>query len=123
MSEKEPIEQIDLGDLDDVSQPDRRIELGEAVARAIEKLDKGDIKKFSFLNPEEERVFALWLSVANDYDLNTIKRFIINSLCLRVSLEGKGRQDIVNIASSAVASQREQETGGFGSGLRRLIGM
>lgn len=100
----------------------RRIDIGEAIAQAIITLDKGDIKKFSFLDKEEEMVYSLWYSIADMYDLKMVHKFIINSLCMRVSINGKGRNDIVQIASAHAQSELSPERS-FGGRIRSMIGI
>jgi len=100
----------------------RRIDIGEAIAQAIITLDKGDIKKFSFLTKDEEMAYSLWLSVADMYNLRMVRKFIFNSLCLRVSIDGKGRDDIVKIASAHAESELSPERG-FGGRIRSMIGI
>lgn len=100
----------------------RRIDIGEAIAQAITLLDKGDIKKFSNVAKHEELTFALWLAIAKKYKLKSIERFIFASLCLRVSIDGKGREDIVRIASANSIMQQETESGMM-SRFRGMIGI
>lgn len=100
----------------------RRIDIGEAIAQAITLLDKGDIKKFSNVTKQEEMTFALWLAIAKKYKLRSIERFIFGSLCLRVSIDGKGREDIVRIASANTMYQQESESGML-SKFRGMIGI
>lgn len=94
-------------------EPRHRIDIGEAVAEAIRTLDKGDIKKFSFVTKEEEMLYALYLTLAETHDLKFLRKFVYASLCLRVSIEGKGRDDIVRIASAHV-TEEQQQRGFFG---------
>jgi len=101
---------------------ERRMEVGEAIAQAINTLDHGDIKKFSFLTKDEELTFALWYSIAEEYDLDLIRRFINNSLRMRVSIDGQGRQDIVKIASAHIERETTQATGVMGR-MRSFVGL
>lgn len=100
---------------------ERHMDIGEAVAQAIIILDKGDIKKFSYLTAKEEAAFALWYSIAQSYNLQMVMDYINNSLRMRVSIDGRGRNDIVKIASSQITTQSPETS--FVGRFRRMIGL
>lgn len=102
--------------------PQRRLEIGEAIAQAIVTLDHGDIKKFSFVTKDEEFTFALWYSIADEYKLSLIKNFINTSLRLRVSIDGRGREDIVKIASAHIERETTERAGVVGR-MRSYVGL
>lgn len=101
---------------------ERRMEVGEAIAQAIITLDHGDIKKFSFLTKDEELTYALWYALAETYGLDLIRRFINVSLRMRVSIDGKGRDDIVRIASAHIQQETTQQPGVMGR-MRSFMGI
>jgi len=72
----------------------------EAIAKAITKLtDEEKLEFFSFLTPGEDDSIALMYSIADRYDLEWLKIYVVKKLKLRTSVGGWRAKQIVDIAA------------------------
>ena len=58
--------------------------------------------------------FAIFLIIAERYNLSWLKSYVLNELKLRVSVNRLGRKEIVNIASSKGLTERIKRILPFG---------
>lgn len=62
-------------------------------------LDPNNIAHNTELDQEEITAFSVLAGIAEQYDLTTLKRFLLDNLQLRVSKGRKGRNEIVRITA------------------------
>jgi hypothetical protein len=62
-------------------------------------LDPNNIAHNTELDQEEITAFSVLAGLAEQYDLTTLKRFLLDNLQLRVSKGRKGRNEIVRITA------------------------
>ncbi len=88
------------------------------IAEAVKMLEKGDIRRLSFVQNYEEPNLSLWLTIGNLYGIKSITEFISNTLYLRISINARGREDIVRMVSAQQEHELERE-----SRLKRWLGL
>ena len=72
----------------------------EAIAKAITKLtDEEKLEFFSFLAPEEDDNIAVMYCIADRYELDWLKMYVVKKLKLRTSVGGWRAKQIVDIAA------------------------
>lgn len=87
----------------------------ESVAQAIEDLSNEEkIMFFSDLHPSEIPRFACFNNISKRYEKRFLKDYILDELKLRVSIDRRGRKEIVSIASSRSITERIKRILPFG---------
>lgn len=70
-------------------------------------LDPNNIAHNTELDQEEITAFSVLAGLAEQYDLTTLKRFLLDNLQLRVSKGRKGRNEIVRITARNWTDQQK----------------